>query len=211
LVCTKNGVVGERRAAVESSFGHLKLEHRLERNRLKGVAGAAINAVLAAASLNFRKLLGVLWRNFLRCQMRIWSWIEPLQGSLPSKRGLQMPERNFSRIDYLCRNHWLPVTPASLADFHRILWQTFQNMKVFSPAATLALPKETPGLWRNQNRCVPKARPQSGFFLSQGSERWVLVVGVEVKAILETFPKAYSYSGSTPSRPGPLRSVAANA
>ena len=42
----------KRRAAVEPSIGHLKNEHRLERNRLRGAYGDAINAVLAAASMN---------------------------------------------------------------------------------------------------------------------------------------------------------------
>jgi IS5 family transposase len=47
----------KHRAAVEPSIGHLKTEHRLERNRLKGAAGNAVNAVLAAAAMNFQKLL----------------------------------------------------------------------------------------------------------------------------------------------------------
>ena len=47
----------KRRAAVEPSIGHLKNEHRLERNRLKGTAGNEINAILAAARMNFQKLL----------------------------------------------------------------------------------------------------------------------------------------------------------
>jgi hypothetical protein len=55
----------KRRAAVEPSIGHLKNEHRLERNRLKDVPGDAINAVLAAAAMNFQKLLGAFWRVFL--------------------------------------------------------------------------------------------------------------------------------------------------
>lgn len=46
----------KRRAAVEPSIGHLKNKHRLDRNRLKGVAGDAINAVLSAAAMNFQKL-----------------------------------------------------------------------------------------------------------------------------------------------------------
>jgi transposase, IS5 family len=62
----------KRRAAVEPSIGHMKSEHRLERNRLKGVAGNAINAVLAAAAMNFHKLLGALWRNFLSGLLDIW-------------------------------------------------------------------------------------------------------------------------------------------
>ena len=47
----------KHRAAVEPSIGHLKAEHRLERNRLKGVTGNAVNAVLAAAAMNFQKLM----------------------------------------------------------------------------------------------------------------------------------------------------------
>jgi hypothetical protein len=52
----------------------------LERNRLKGVAGDALNAILSAAAMNFQKLLGAFWRNFLRRLLRIWSWIPALQG-----------------------------------------------------------------------------------------------------------------------------------
>ena len=56
----------KRRAAVEPSIGHLKTEHRLDRNRLRGTYGDAINAVLAAAAMNFHKLLGAFWLYFLR-------------------------------------------------------------------------------------------------------------------------------------------------
>jgi IS5 family transposase len=55
----------KHRAAVEPSIGHLKNEHRLERNRLKGVAGDAVNAVLAAAAMNFQKLLRAADRKLL--------------------------------------------------------------------------------------------------------------------------------------------------
>jgi IS5 family transposase len=48
----------KRRAAIEPTIGHLKAEHRLERNRLKGTQGNAINALLSAAAMNFQKLLG---------------------------------------------------------------------------------------------------------------------------------------------------------
>jgi IS5 family transposase len=69
----------KRRAAVEPSIGHLKNEHRLERNRLKGADGDAINAILAAAAINFHKLLGAFWLLFLRLLMRIWDPIPALQ------------------------------------------------------------------------------------------------------------------------------------
>src|SRR6202167_5612514 len=56
-----------RRAAVEPVIGHLKDDHRMRRNHLKGRGGDRINAVLAAAGYNlslllrwFRRLLCVL-------------------------------------------------------------------------------------------------------------------------------------------------------
>ena len=57
----------KRRAAVEPTIGHLNNEHRLDRNRLRGTYGDAINAMLSAAAMNFHKLLGAFLRNFLRC------------------------------------------------------------------------------------------------------------------------------------------------
>ncbi len=47
----------KRRAAVEPTIGHLKIEHRMGRNYLKGRTGDRINAVLAAAGYNFSLLL----------------------------------------------------------------------------------------------------------------------------------------------------------
>ncbi len=46
-----------RRAAVEPVIGHLKAEHRMDRNYLKGRDGDRSNAVLAAAGYNFGLLL----------------------------------------------------------------------------------------------------------------------------------------------------------
>jgi IS5 family transposase len=46
-----------RRAAVEPVIGHVKDDHRMGRNQLKGREGDRINAVLAAAGYNFRLLL----------------------------------------------------------------------------------------------------------------------------------------------------------
>ena len=57
-----------RRAAVEPVIGHLKDDHRMGRNYLKGRDGDRINAVLAAAGYNFsplrrwfERLLRALW------------------------------------------------------------------------------------------------------------------------------------------------------
>lgn len=49
-----------RRSAVEPVIGHMKAEHRMARNHLAGTEGDAINAVLAAAGYNFRRLLAWL-------------------------------------------------------------------------------------------------------------------------------------------------------
>ena len=58
-----------RRAAVEQVIGHMKAEHRMGRNYLKGRDGDRINAVLAAAGYNFSLLLRWLAR-LLRVLMR---------------------------------------------------------------------------------------------------------------------------------------------
>ena len=51
-----------RRAAVEPVIGHAKSDHRMERNYLVGSAGDAVNAVLAGAGYNFRRLIAWLRR-----------------------------------------------------------------------------------------------------------------------------------------------------
>ena len=61
---------------------------RLERNRLKGAAGNEINAILAAAAMNFQKLLRAFWRTFLYHLMHVWNgWID-LKG--PEDRNAQL-------------------------------------------------------------------------------------------------------------------------
>ncbi|MCH8881415.1 MAG: IS5 family transposase [Planctomycetes bacterium] len=49
-----------RRSAIEPKIGHLKSDHRMGRCFLARLAGDAINAILAAAGSNLRKLLGLL-------------------------------------------------------------------------------------------------------------------------------------------------------
>jgi IS5 family transposase len=44
-----------RRAAIEPIIGHLKSDHRMGRNYLKGELGDAINPLMAAAAFNFLK------------------------------------------------------------------------------------------------------------------------------------------------------------
>jgi IS5 family transposase len=78
----------KRRAAVEPSIGHLKNEHRLERNRLKGTAGNEINAILAAAAMNFQKLLRAFGRAFLFRLMHAVNRLLALQS--PQDRNTQL-------------------------------------------------------------------------------------------------------------------------
>jgi IS5 family transposase len=81
----------KRRAAVEPSIGHLKSEHRLERNRLKGTAGNAINAILAAAAMNFHKLLKACGRIFLFYLMNAMNRLLTLQAPQTRNTQLQYP------------------------------------------------------------------------------------------------------------------------
>jgi IS5 family transposase len=49
-----------RRAAIEPIIGHLKHNYRMIRNYLKGVVGDEINVLMAAAAMNFKRVMN-LW------------------------------------------------------------------------------------------------------------------------------------------------------
>lgn len=66
----------KRRAAVEPVIGHVKAEHRMERNYLKGRVGDRINAVLAAAGYNSGLLLRWL-AELLRAIIRVFTETVP--------------------------------------------------------------------------------------------------------------------------------------
>ena len=68
-----------RRSAIEPKIGHLKSDHRMDRCFLTGLAGDAINAVLAAAGSNLRKLLG-------RLAAALISWRHVFAARLPTLR-----------------------------------------------------------------------------------------------------------------------------
>ena len=51
----------KRRAAIEPVIGHLKHDYRMIRNFLKGNFGDAINVMLAAAAMNFKRMMN-LWK-----------------------------------------------------------------------------------------------------------------------------------------------------
>jgi IS5 family transposase len=54
-----------RRAAIEPVIGHLKAEHRLNRNFYKGITGDNINIMLCAAAFNFKRMMNK-WKSSLR-------------------------------------------------------------------------------------------------------------------------------------------------
>jgi len=55
-----------RRSAIEPVIGHIKAEHRMNRNYLAHRQGDAVNAILAAAGYNFSLLLN-WFRQLLSC------------------------------------------------------------------------------------------------------------------------------------------------
>src|SRR6516165_1674456 len=57
----------KRRAAVEPVIGHVKIDHRMDRNYLKGREGDRANAILAAIGYNFRLL--IRWLAELLCAL----------------------------------------------------------------------------------------------------------------------------------------------
>lgn len=59
-----------RRAAIEPIIAHLKYQHRMARNFLKGQIGDFINCVLAAAGFNLKKMLRKL-ASSLNCQLNV--------------------------------------------------------------------------------------------------------------------------------------------
>lgn len=62
-----------RRAGIEPIIGHLKYQHRMARNFLKGKLGDFINCVLAAAGFNLKKMLRKL-ASSLYCQLNVAFW-----------------------------------------------------------------------------------------------------------------------------------------
>ncbi len=60
-----------RRAAIEPVIGHMKSDHRMDRNYLKGSEGDQVNAILSACGFNVRKLLRALGFFVLRLLGRV--------------------------------------------------------------------------------------------------------------------------------------------
>jgi IS5 family transposase len=54
----------KRRAAIEPKIGHLKQDHRLSRNFYKGIKGDNRNVMLAAAAMNFKRMMNIYKQMF---------------------------------------------------------------------------------------------------------------------------------------------------
>jgi IS5 family transposase len=66
-----------RCAVVEPVIGHIKNEHRMDRNYLAHAQGDAVNAILAAAGYNFSLLLK--WLRLLACLIMVMLFTTPKQ------------------------------------------------------------------------------------------------------------------------------------
>ncbi len=78
-----------RRSAIEPIFGHLKSDHRLERNHLQGKDGDRINAILSGCGFNLRKLIRAFFLSFF--QRLFGKYFDLLTGFI----GLNMSETYF--------------------------------------------------------------------------------------------------------------------
>src|SRR3970282_816838 len=77
----------QRRSAIEPVIGHMKSDCRMNRNYLKGSDGDRMNAMLAGAGFNFRKLLRAFAWAFFR-RFRAWLAEEKTLRSSPTFLGL---------------------------------------------------------------------------------------------------------------------------
>jgi IS5 family transposase len=61
----------KRRASIEPKISHLKSDHRLATNFYKGIKGDSINVLLAAAAMNFKRMMN-LWKGSLFILFQKW-------------------------------------------------------------------------------------------------------------------------------------------
>ncbi len=65
----------KRRAAIEPRISHLKTDHRLSRNFYKGIKGDNRNIMLAAAAMNFKRMMNKWKKNLLLFLFQFWKMI----------------------------------------------------------------------------------------------------------------------------------------
>jgi len=68
----------------------MKSDHRMNRCFLAGLRGDAINAVLAAAGSNLRKLLGLLREGVGRIVLALICWCQDLYAKRDNRRSLHL-------------------------------------------------------------------------------------------------------------------------
>lgn len=59
-----------KRAGIEAYISHLKNDHRLNRNFLKGTQGDHINLLMTAAAFNFKKWMRSIWLKFFKAHFQ---------------------------------------------------------------------------------------------------------------------------------------------
>jgi IS5 family transposase len=77
-----------RRAAIEPKISHLKRDHRLSRNYYKGIFGDNVNVMLAAAAMNFKRMMNK-WKNNPKLLFFI-HWLQEFFFRLTVNRQLKM-------------------------------------------------------------------------------------------------------------------------
>ena len=83
----------KRRAAIEPKIGHLKQDHRLSRNFYKGIKGDNRNVMLAAAALNFKRIMNIYKQMFFDFFIRM---IYIIQNCLTSQNIFTLlPKKSF--------------------------------------------------------------------------------------------------------------------
>jgi IS5 family transposase len=84
-----------KRAAIEPTIGHLKHDYRMLRNFLRGSFGDAVNVMLAASAMNFKRMMN-LWKagkiSLAQFLTRIFHQLFPL---LFFKNKFQKPKMSF--------------------------------------------------------------------------------------------------------------------
>ena len=78
----------KRRSAIEPTIGHVKSDNRMGRNYLKGADGDQINAILAAAGYNMRKLIAAFFYALMESSGFLENWLnETARNPLPYRAG----------------------------------------------------------------------------------------------------------------------------
>ncbi len=84
-----------RRAAIEPKIGHLKQDHRLSRNFYKGIKGDNNNVMLAAAAMNFKRMMNI-WK--LNPLLFLFRFFQPLLHLIETKYCYQISPLNLNWV-----------------------------------------------------------------------------------------------------------------